>query len=883
MSLDPDQRAAAEAPGSVVVTAGAGTGKTHMLARRYLHHLRQGLRPLEVVAVTFTRRAAEELRARIREVVRQALEAGDPALDDDVLAEVEAAPIGTVHALAQVVCRRYPDAAGVAPDFSVVDELDGALWVAEALDEALAALPDDAFGVLPFDLLRATLAAALDDPTRVRAALALEPDAVLDAIAAVRRAAFEASVASPMWRQEIAFLSGFEGPPGHPTEAARAAAVGADARLRALGPDGDGAAIAEAWTAMTTIRYHLGAKAGWMGPDLASVKASLKRLRAWAETAWAKGTGGVALAWGPIEETGARRIEHVRGVLDAALDTVDRRKRRAKSLSFADLETHAARALAHPWVQADVHTRWRALLLDEAQDVNPTQAALIDALRAPDAPLTAVGDAKQSIYGFRGAEPTVLAGLRTRVAAMTDGRVVELRTSYRTHRSLVELVNRVFERALGDEAGPLAAVREPPPWPAPALRHRSLPEGVGVGDADARAAAEADAIADAIQALLEARPLAEVNDADAPGGVRPLAVDDVAVLATGRRTLATLEARLPARGVPVLNAGGGDVLTTPEGLDVRALLRAVVDPTDGAAVAALLRSPFVAADDRAIARFAAAMRSHRDERRTGDREPRTPPHPWWRRLHDADDDGLRRAAALLADLRAAREGRAARASDLVRRADDLTGFRAVLAHLPQGGRRVADFDGMIGLLQRLESGHADALGVVRRLERYAAAGVAVARPPLRARGAVSLLTIHAAKGLEWPVVIVADLAGRGRRDTPDVILDPHVGLALRSYDPAGESAVYRYAQAALRDREVAERRRLAYVAFTRARDLLVLSDRGGRRDGMAAALGDALEIAGVVATAVPAPTGGTEAAPRPPAPPPPDPNDPAWPRPERRG
>ncbi len=882
MSLDPDQRAAAEAPASVVVTAGAGTGKTHMLARRYLHHLRQGLRPLEVVAVTFTRRAAEELRARIREVVGQALAARDPALDEDVLAEVEAAPIGTVHALAQAVCRRYPDAAGVPPDFGVVDELDGALWVAEALDEALAALPDEAFGVMPFALLRATLRAALDDPTRVRAALALEPDAVREALAAVRRAAFEASVGAPAWRQEVAFLHGFEGPVGHATELARAAAVAADARLRTLGADGEALAVADAWTAMTTFRHHLGAKAGWTGPPLVDVKASLKRLRALAEAAWAKGSGGVALAWGPIDVVAAGRVDHVRGVLDAALRSVDRRKRRAKSLSFADLETHAARALADPAVRADVHRRWRALLLDEAQDVNPTQAALIDALRAPDAPLTAVGDAKQSIYGFRGAEPSVLAGLRRRVAETSDGRAVELRTSYRTHRSLVDVVNRVFERALGDEAGPLAAVREMPAWPDPAVRHRSLAEGVG--DAEARADAEADAIADAIHELLDARPAAEVHDTKAPGGVRPLAVDDVAVLAAGRRALATLEARLPARGVPVLNAGGGDVLTTPEGLDVRALLRAVVDPTDGAAVAALLRSPFVAADDRALVGFATALRADTAlERHTGAGRVRSRPLPWWRRLHEAEDPGLRRAAELLEDLRSARTRYGARASDLLRLADDLTGFRAVLAHLPQGGRRVADFDGMVGLLQRLEGGHADALGVVRRLERYAAAGVAVARPPLRARGAVALLTIHAAKGLEWPVVVVADLAGGGRRDAPDVILDPHVGLALRSYDSAGESAVYRYALAAQREREVAERRRLAYVAFTRARDLLVLSDRGGRREGMAAALGEGLGVPGVVSTVVPAPAGAHEAAPLPPAPAPPDPADPAWSRPGRRG
>ena len=865
MSLNREQRAAAEAAGSVVVTAGAGTGKTYMLARRYLHHLRQGLRPLEVVAVTFTRRAAEELRARIREVVRTALEEGDAALDADVLAEVEAAPIGTVHALAQTICRRFPDAAEVPPDFGVVDELDGALWVAEALDEALAALPDEAFGVLPFELLRSALRAALDDPARVRAALAVPPEAVRSAVDEARRAAYGASVAAPEWRELVASLAAFRGPEGHATEVARATAVDADARLRGLGADGDPEALEAAWTDMTTFRYHLGAKKGWDGPDLAGVKAVLKRLRTLAQEAWDGGEGPAAWHWGPLDELAASRVAHVRETLDRALAAVDARKRRAKALSFADLETHAARALERADVRADLHVRWRALLLDEAQDVNPVQAALLAALRAPDAPLTAVGDAKQSIYGFRGAEPGVLAGLRSTVARAEGGRAVELRTSYRTHVDLVDAVNRVFDRALGEAAGPLTAVRPAPDGVHPPLRRRTLSEAAAKLPADERAAAEADAIADAIRALLEREPPILV---DGPDGPRPLRVDDVAVLARGRATLAVLEARLPARGVPVLNAGGGDVLRTPTGLDVRTLLRAAVDPTDAVAVAALLRSPWVAAHDRAILDFATRTT-------TG----RAPDGAWWRRLEEAADEGLRRAAALLAELRAARSDHGARASDLVRLADDRTGMRAVLANLPQGPRRVADFDGMHALLLRLEGGHADALGVVRRLERYAAAGVEVARPALRAKGAVALLTVHAAKGLEWPVVVLADLGGRGRNDAPDVLLDPSVGVALRARDHDGEGATYRMARRTRAMDELAEARRLAYVAFTRARDVLIVSDRGGRLGGLGEALGDALDEAGVPLEVVAASEAATAPPPLPVQPPAPDPGGALWRRP----
>jgi len=890
MSLDPRQREAAEAPASVVVTAGAGTGKTHMLARRYLHHLRSGLRPLEVVAVTFTRRAADELRARVREVVRAALAADQaasapvdrgagtrPRLDPDALAEVEAAPIGTIHALAQLVCRRYPEAAGVPPDFGVVDELDGALWTAEALDEALARLDDERVIGLPYDLLRAAIAAALDDPTRARAALAIGPDEVRAAIDDARRAAYEATVGDAAWRDAAGFLGAFVGPDGHEAEAARRQAVAAANRLADLGPDGDPEEAAAAWSTLAALAAHRGAKKDWRGPDLGAVKAALRHLRDAARAAWDHGGGPAGLAWSALDERAAAIVAQLRDALDGALAIVDERKRRAKALSFADLETHALRALQDPDVRAQVHLRWRALLVDEVQDVNPTQARLLAALRAMDAPLTAVGDAKQSIYGFRGAEPAVLAELRARVAVEDGGRTVALGTNYRSHGELVEVVNRVFDRALGTDAGPLAAARERPTCLPPTVRYQRVARPSGARSTD-MAAAEVDAIASAILGWVRADPPIAIAD---PGeGPRPLGFGDVAVLARGHATLALLEARLPALGVPVLNAGGGDVLATRVASDVRALLRAVVDPTDGVAVAALLRSPYVAAHDADVLRFATAAPGGPPEVVADGTAPR---RPWWRRLPAAPTaprtGALAHAGALLADLRRAREA-GARASELVEFADDRCGFRAALGHLPEGPRRVADHDGFVDLLERLEQGSADALGVVRRLERLVAAGVRVPRPPLRASGAVALLTIHASKGLEWPAVVVADLAGGGGRDRDDVLLDPRVGFALRWPDGRGgraEPAGYRLAAAAANRRELEERRRLAYVAFTRARELLLVSDRGGANGGLRAALDDALAVDGVRHEEVPcdaSPASG--APPLPPPPRAPDPDDPGW-------
>jgi ATP-dependent exoDNAse (exonuclease V) beta subunit len=128
-------------------------------------------------------------------------------------------------------------------------------------------------------------------------------------------------------------------------------------------------------------------------------------------------------------------------------------------------------------------------------------------------------------------------------------------------------------------------------------------------------------------------------------------------------------------------------------------------------------------------------------------------------------------------------------------------------------------------------------------------------------------------------VVVADLAGGGRGDRDDVLLDPHVGFALRWPDGRGGRAApasFRLAAAAAGRRELEERRRLAYVAFTRARELLLLSDRGGANGGLRAALDDALDVQGVAHEAVAFDPSSATAPPLPPSPPAPDPDDPAW-------
>jgi predicted AAA+ superfamily ATPase len=160
VALTDEQRRAVDAGSSVVVVAGAGTGKTHMLTGRYVHHLSEdSLSPLEVVAVTFTEKAAEELRSRVRERVREQL-----AAREDLLAELEAAQISTIHALCARVCREHPEEAGVPADCGILDELRGRLWTADRLADAMDSLTEEHYQVVPYPLMKAALEALLSDP-----------------------------------------------------------------------------------------------------------------------------------------------------------------------------------------------------------------------------------------------------------------------------------------------------------------------------------------------------------------------------------------------------------------------------------------------------------------------------------------------------------------------------------------------------------------------------------------------------------------------------------------------------------------------------------------------------------------------------------------------
>lgn len=796
MSLTDRQRQAAGAPGGVAITAGAGTGKTHTLGHRYLEHIRTGTSPLQMVAVTFTERAAQELRARVRAYAREAF---DPA--DERLAELEAAPIATVHGLCLRICRDHPEAAGLPHDVSVLDPLEGGAWSAELLERVLADAPGELFLAMPYERVRDVLAGLLKDPYTAERALSHGPEGWPERIRAAREEARRALLDDPDVRAASAVLARLQGPASDKGEAARRAAL---ASLTAAS-DAD-APAALAW--VRSYRTNVGAKGAW-GDAQAELRGAITTVKR-AVQAWADDPRS-SLELGPVDDALASLLPTLREAFRGARAALTAAKRRRRVVDFADLEVHALRALGRPEVRAHYAARWHALLVDEVQDTSPVQEAILGHL-SEFCRTTIVGDVKQSIYGFRGADARVFQALATRIEEAGGSRI-DLDVSFRTHEGLVRASNEAFSVLLGAAHGPLSAHRSESPAEGPHLRLWLLEGTTGVPAGSLRLA-EAHRIAHEIHTLLE--DAVPVHDPDAPGGIRPVRASDVAVLARTWAPLDLLAEVLPALGVPVVHTGGGDLLGTREARDGEAALRFLADPHDDVALVALLRGPFFAVSDEVLARFAMAhvWRSGQGAVRPS----------WWTLLRAERPAELARAADVLDELLLARD--ADPPSRLLQRLDRATGWSAVVANLPGGPRRSADLEGFSELIRDLERGHGDVFAVARRLRRLRSAGAEAARPTLEGVDAVTLTTIHRSKGAEWPVVVIAALDAGSGGFPPAVRIDPGVGVAVL-LDDADERrarpALWTLLETQEKAREEAEDRRILYVALTRARDLAVVS------------------------------------------------------------
>jgi ATP-dependent helicase/nuclease subunit A len=715
------QQAVARRAEPLLVSAAAGSGKTSVLVERFVRAVCDDeIAPGRILAITFTERAAGELRERVR---ARLLELGERQAARDT----EAAFVGTFHGFCARLLRAHPLAGELDPDFAVLDEgLAGRLReraFREAVRELLSSDREGRDGGVPLDVLAAY---GID---RVRA--------MVEHVYLELRSTGQRLPRLP---------------------------------VPVLAPDAD--------------------------PDGADAAA-------------------VCGVLGELLELFGRAYE--------------RRKRARAAVDFDDLELLAQQLLErHESVRLSWSERFELLMVDEFQDTNPRQLAILRALDSGN--LFTVGDEFQSIYGFRHADVGLFRARRAELAER--GGALSLTRNFRSRAALLDVVNAVFAERFIDfpalVAGREATVDEldgegeHSPEPAVELL---LSDAGGWEAREELAAAVAAGLPPApLWRQAEARMLAQrVSELVASGRVR---AGDVVVLLRATGDLEVFERALQLCGLRTLAAVGTFWGHQQIG-DLLAYLRALANPLDEQALYGVLASPLGGCSRDCLALLAKAAQASRRPAWDTARSAAAGESELAQRLSPNDLDALTEACALLARARTAAPRRGV--AGLIERAIDITRYREHVLALDWGERRLANVHKLLRLARAFEASEGRDLRAfldhVEYLERAARV-----EPDAPVEGvepdAVRLMTVHAAKGLEFPVVCLADLGRQPNARTPDLLLDgERLGVRLMRLDGERATPALAYDElcAERRAREAEEEDRILYVAMTRARDLLLLS------------------------------------------------------------
>ena len=805
----------AERGRDVLVTAGAGSGKTSVLVDRYVSLLAEH-RISEMAAVTFTDAAATEMRERVRREVLTKEELRHHR------AEIDDAIIGTIHSLCLRILREHPVEAAIDPATRVLSDDEAEFELTRACIDALEAAADAddqrALALRELGLYAATIQLPLMVARRDEvedAYRALPGETVEDWAEHVRgllgetlRAAVEE--ARPELAERAAWLRAA-------LEGSGDDALSSSLRdsLAALGDPTTGDwsdLLARVEDARGKVNLRGGSARNW-AEDLQDVKSAMRWLRDKANELRA------LPRWNEHDQIALETLASLRTLFRDACHRYSDRKQEMVALDYLDLEIMATRLLAsHPEIATAYGSRLRHLMVDELQDTNPTQIAFLDLLKGPERFF--VGDVKQAIYRFRGSDVRNFTRLHKQIAA--SGAIHSLSQSFRAHDPLVGSLNTLFEHVFANAReefeAPMQAMTgrgdDAPQSPYLVLLpvSKQTPEGDKTGDDDRRRV-EADAVAAEVAGLLR-RP-ATVWDRD-EGGHRPARASDVAVLLRRLTNVHLFEQALESHGVPCRTVAGAGFFTRQEVLDLTNLLGWLAEPDDSIALAGALRSPLFTIDDQSLL----ALRSHGPNLLGALGDPPESLPPEVRQL-------CRHAAEVLQELR---RGVAFLPADaLLEKALALTGFEAAWAPLQGGDQALANIRKFVDLARQLAGNSLDEFVTYvrrRRDELQAREGQAV----LDQSDAVRLLTVHGAKGLQFPIVFVpeAHLSSRVSFDAVRWRTEEGISVTLQKEVESDETSRRRpgfYSYLVERDKaeEAAEHKRLFYVAATRAADVLYIS------------------------------------------------------------
>ena len=803
-------RAASSVERSVSVTAGAGAGKTGVLVARFISLLQTGVSPENIVAITFSRKATAEMSERLQSELQHMAMTDSRARQ--WLVDLPSVQISTLHALAGQILRRFALEAHIDPSFRILEPFESNQMLHTACKDALQrweGLESDVAQLLYEDLSSADYLQAL----YLMITTLRNRGEDIDALVERQHSSDKVVPAFSAWSSQLntyqkKIPSSASKVSGYCSELAMAFAL-----LSTFTPDTADLGYTE------DIAVLLGAAKNVRELHAETTMAA-SALVDFLDTLSQHGTFIEEFSL-YIEKRFALFHRSVVHLLQDALQRFQLAKQQAGGLDYTDLELYAAALLTeNPRVAKAMQQEWQYYLVDEFQDLNYGQYRLIKELcgsRLNEA-LFICGDPKQSIYRFRGAVVALFGQMSGEIGSAQgrDAQAVSigLRDNFRTQSPLVDAVNVVFSHLMGNTYEPMLANR-----PALSITPRLEMLGFQGENAEAKRVDEAQQMAIRIQRIVSDGEMLVQTRGENGEELRPARYGDIALLFRSRTSADLYNTALQQQGIPTLQEGGRTFYQRPEVDALRVLMQLLIRPDDHLSLWKWLTGPLVRVNPWQLS---TAYMSQ----------------PYGALgARDVNLDLLDEATALtlhraLEQIDRWRQWLASITLDqLVERIVDELWLAEAFALQEDGAQMLANvrkFQYIIADLQlRSAKSLEELIMLVDDLASIQDEGLfPLHDPDATDINAVRLLTVHATKGLEYPIVVLPDLMRQAPRYTaPKLIQCDELGFFLPI-----QLARARRAQEAEQFQEHQESIRVLYVALTRARDyILFAEDRSAKK------------------------------------------------------
>ena len=825
---------------NIFVEAGAGTGKTHSLVQRITALLASGESIENIIAITFTRAAASELRSRIRGELEDLRSQGQQDNNiNEALDAIDTAAFQTIDSLVYSILQDYPLEANLPPAITVNDASaqlrvfrdEWRQWAIETLEQ------DEEFSRIISAALRLQLSSPFEQISELARAIN------------ERHHEFSRAKFPPPNRIGVQTITKLEDQienldslmttcnnPDDKLYAEMEKVVEwfqSDERFKSCRDEVEAENLLMTWP---RARYSLGAIANWKSPGAGESAVDLKQ-----SSSGRRAVGEARLGLRAIAESVNVALKSAReavtleliGYVHRFVQKIVEERRSLGNLSYYDSITWLIEMLRNnDDIRKTIQRRFKRVLVDEFQDTDPNQVELVKLLTTippgddtfEPGSLFVVGDPKQSIYKFRGAEVGVSQGVKKVVQDdYPVGKYLTLRENRRSTRPIIEWVNHVFGKWMRDEEKGQAE------WiPLDVAEETAAPEDIGkvfhfgekteadnIDEIRKREASEVAKIAEAVCA-----GAVQVRDRHQGGSIRKSRPGDLTILTSARTDWENYFFEFDALGLPyTAEIGGAAVFATQEFRDLLNCLHAIDDPSDQPSTVGALKSPYFGCTDVDLYDWAQA----------GGRFSCTAEFP-----PDVSSESVARAMSVMRQYNTLRDTlqpavlierfiRERRGRELMFFTDD-----------PTSGLRRLDL--AVELARRFtEEGAASLRECLTRFSQFKESNETMREEPSMEfdQGKIRFMTMHASKGLEFPVVILADLARGQSNSAPKIIVDHesvsesqiNLGIRLGGSQLSGYFETLDYGELLENDKlsDSLEKTRLHYVAATRARDYLFVS------------------------------------------------------------